>query len=566
MLIGLLLLPLSSIIKADSICGDGYECEYCISCVEVNDRPEYGMKDGIFDYNFTFLDPIPFDDWAEQTLLYKLFYNDIDISDMLNIYYTWMANDTIAKINLDFIVPRNGQYKFYFVIMDEILEYEYTEHNYTLVLADYSIFYDFHDMALSGWDINRYIRNDWLVINITTTFLTQGTFILIDPRIGYQATGNWGEASDNAIGQNVTIPSNINGWIDSISLYVDNADVGDKLKVALYTHDSGKKYNYYCESSPIVYSLSTYHTTPRWDNFTFDAADREPIRSGYTYLVVLIGKEGPGSVDGIDIQYGSLTGYNIVYNALLTYNDMWASSINMPSTLVNKWFSMYLYYTNATVPVITIHPSIETGVSNPKLNFSFYDGFFNKASFDENTTVTIYAVTGNNEIGGIGVTYGGYGYEALQVLSAYPITRHRQWYQFYFPNDNISEGYYWINVTATYQQFPTIKGYKNLSLYHDFSVNLGDGWLDLSEAVSFDESQFFIIILFALWTFLITKGLESRKIGLAYTQFIVMIPLFIITIAEGYFSGFVYAYLFGFAILISSIYVVFLGLVWKLND
>lgn len=75
----------------------------------------------------------------------------------------------------------------------------------------------------------------------------------------------------------------------------------------------------------------------------------------------------------------------------------------------------------------------------------------------------------------------------------------------------------------------------------------------------FNNTQFFMIFIFAIWIYISMLGYERDDTLLLYVQFFVLIPLVLMLLADAFLKGTVLGYGVGFSLLFSSIYFVLLG-------
>ena len=73
------------------------------------------------------------------------------------------------------------------------------------------------------------------------------------------------------------------------------------------------------------------------------------------------------------------------------------------------------------------------------------------------------------------------------------------------------------------------------------------------------EIQFFYVLITIIWLYLSTLAYEKDDILLLYIQFFIACPLFIMLFGEAFLSGKVLGVGVGIAVLVASVYFVFLG-------
>jgi len=84
--------------------------------------------------------------------------------------------------------------------------------------------------------------------------------------------------------------------------------------------------------------------------------------------------------------------------------------------------------------------------------------------------------------------------------------------------------------------------------------------------VIYNSEQFFIIILFAIWFFIVSEGIEAKASILLYIQFILLIPLMIWSSANAYIQSIPLGYIFTFTLLLIGSGIIAYGWHIQLSD
>lgn len=82
----------------------------------------------------------------------------------------------------------------------------------------------------------------------------------------------------------------------------------------------------------------------------------------------------------------------------------------------------------------------------------------------------------------------------------------------------------------------------------------------------FNQTQFFIIFMFAIWIYISMLGYERDDVLLLYIQFFVLLPLVLMLLADAFLKGTVLGYGVSFSLLCASVYFVFLGTMMAKNE
>lgn len=126
-----------------------------------------------------------------------------------------------------------------------------------------------------------------------------------------------------------------------------------------------------------------------------------------------------------------------------------------------------------------------------------------------------------------------------------PVTGWKVWANY---TGNVSlgncSGIYWYNYTDDNVTINVSFNKQTNSFIDDYTIN-EENWLNIAGALLLDNSQFFIIILLALWLFFISKYLEHKDVIVALMQFGLSIPLTIVisVISLSYAFGYIIVFL-----------------------
>lgn len=126
-----------------------------------------------------------------------------------------------------------------------------------------------------------------------------------------------------------------------------------------------------------------------------------------------------------------------------------------------------------------------------------------------------------------------------------PVTGWKVWANY---TGNVSlgncSGIYWYNYTDDNVTINVSFNKQTNSFIDDYTINK-ENWLNIAGALLLDNSQFFIIILLALWLFFISKYLEHKDVTVALMQFGLSIPLTIVisVISLSYAFGYIIVFL-----------------------
>lgn len=81
--------------------------------------------------------------------------------------------------------------------------------------------------------------------------------------------------------------------------------------------------------------------------------------------------------------------------------------------------------------------------------------------------------------------------------------------------------------------------------------------------VTYNSEQFFIIILFAVWFFIVSEGINAKASILLYIQFLLLIPLMIWSSANAYIQSIPLGYVFTVTLLLIGLGIVAYG--WNMQ-